>query len=139
MNEDLREQMQDLFAGHGVIDGSSIIMWLVEKNWLKPEIHEPLQLWIQDGMKAAIDDKFAKMDNALEFMAKIQEEKVAAGLVYKPGQSLVVTNPKHADSTHAHSFSGTIVAVHGHFLTVTDQNGDHFDIYFDEVESVGEK
>lgn len=62
----------------------------------------------------------------------------AAGRILKEGMSVVVTDPKHDDSSHSHSFSGTVTSVYFTGLRVRDQEDNHFDVEFDEIESYEE-
>ena len=49
------------------------------------------------------------------------------------GTPVLVSDPKHTDSTHEHEFSGVVVNSSFDQYTVEDQNGDCFDVSADEV------
>lgn len=51
------------------------------------------------------------------------------------GDEIVVSDPKHSDSTHEHSFSGTVIGFDASAVDVEDQDGNIFAIGYDEIYS----
>lgn len=54
----------------------------------------------------------------------------------KIGDSVIISDPKHKDSPHEHSFSGIVVSINTLGADVADGNGDVFSIEFDEIEEI---
>lgn len=53
--------------------------------------------------------------------------------MFLPGQSVLVSDPKHSDSSHSHEFHGIIRKRVGDIFTVEDMDGNYFSVETDEL------
>lgn len=53
--------------------------------------------------------------------------------MFLPGQSVLVSDPKHSDSTHSHEFQGIIKTRVADLFVVEDMDGNCFTVEMDEL------
>lgn len=114
------------------------LMEKLEKSGIESEHLDGMVFELASDIAASTNND--GIESQVEYLTKygFTTERIWDGLIVDKlttGMSVEVTDPKHNNSAHQSSFSGTVFRVYDDYVTVRDMEDGHWDVSFDEIES----